>query len=261
MRALTTQKSNITLSVFVVIASLFAMSSAVRPARAQEPPPPPTNNQSNYTHQLATPKPSSKPVPKPPVQTTANRIGLTVHGSFFERYRNDIGSRNHGTDSQGAVTYGYVLGNYGFTHAWSAYLRLGGEGITQGEQLAGRDMNTNYYNSTHGFSGALAFDQYGFIYAPPNTGLTVTIGKQDKSLDDTSTLYDLSWKVGRYTFLDGISADQIIGHGTIELDAFSEDQYYQVDNRGTPARNALYAFHGTYTVSRPVTFGLIVGRF
>ncbi|MDR3708669.1 MAG: hypothetical protein P4L33_10230 [Capsulimonadaceae bacterium] len=192
-------------------------------------------------------------------EASARPSHLTVHGSFFERYRNDVNHDNGGITSQGAVTYGVVRADYGFSRALSVFGRLGGEGITQGGQ--GRDFNGSYYQGTHGYRGALALDQGGVTYADKPRGLTIVAGRQDKALDATSTIYDQSWKVGRYSFMDGVSIDQVLGAATIEFDAFSQDQYVTVNGTGQATRDGLYAARGTYNVTPAVQVGALVDRF
>lgn len=184
---------------------------------------------------------------------------LIVHGSFFERYRDDINHSNGGITSQGSVTYGTLRADYTFARDLSLFGRVGGEGITQGGQ--GRDMNGSFYTGSHGYRGALAVDQGGFTYSNQAHGLTIVAGRQDKPLDATSTIYDQSWKVGLYSFLDGVSIDQTLGRATLELDAFSEDQYRTIGAGGEATRDGLYAGRATYAITPSITLGSLVGRF
>lgn len=191
--------------------------------------------------------------------TAAEPMRLAVHGSFFERYRDDANHNNGGVTSQGLVTFGYVRADYAFAANLAAYARVGGEGITQGGQ--GRDYNGSYYQGTHGFRGALAVDQFGITYANAARGLTIVAGRQDKPLDATSTLYDQSWKVGRYSFLDGVSITQKLGRASVEADAFSRDQYVTVGGIGKSTRSGLYALRGTYDATSAFKVGATISRF
>jgi hypothetical protein len=184
---------------------------------------------------------------------------MAIKGSFFERYRNDYNRNNGGISSQGLVTFGAITGTYRLTPSLSAYVRLAGEGITQGGQ--GRDFNGAYYDGTHGYRGALAFDQFGLTYDDSKTGIHVVAGRQGKSLDATSTIYDQSWRVGSHIFLDGISVSKNLGKWTAEIDAYSEDQYVATAAGGTPARNGIYAARGSYVVSPTLTAGATLARY
>jgi hypothetical protein len=184
---------------------------------------------------------------------------FSFSGSFFERYRNDYNKNNGDIDSQGDVTFGEITGKYEIVNKLWGYLRLAGEGISQGGQ--GRDMNTDYYPGTHGYRGALAFDQFGIEYENTRKGALVTIGRQGKSLDATSTIYDQSWRVGNRTFLDGISASKRSEKWAFELDAFSEDQYVASGDSGVNARNGLYAARAALELTSKIVEGVTIAKY
>lgn len=203
---------------------------------------------------LATPKPE----PHKPGS-------FEVHGLAFERYRDDSSYRQPGSgDFRSSVTYLNVLPSFYITSSIGAYARFGGELVSP--HGAGRDFNTNYYQETRNWGGAAAIDQWGLFYNNAARGQFVTVGRQDMALDAFGLIYDLSYRVGLHTFLDGISAVQKFGpnfntdyslhSGSVEVYAFSEDQYYR-----SSARNAIYAARGTYTMIPGLTGGFTLAHY
>lgn len=201
-------------------------------------------------------------VPKPQAH---KRNTFEVHGLGFERYRDDSRYHEPGSgDYRSSVTYLNVLPSYYITDTAGVYLRFGGELISPNG--IGRDYNTNYYKETRGWGGAAAIDQYGAFYNNAPKGTFITVGRQDMALDAFGLLYDLSYRVGIHTFLDGVSAIQKFGpnfntdysfhSGSVELYAFSEDQYYK-----SAARNAIYAARGTYTLMPGLTGGVTLAHY
>jgi hypothetical protein len=193
-------------------------------------------------------KPPAKPVPR-----------FSFSGVLFERYRNDYNRNNGSISSPGDVTYGAITGKYQIINDYWAYLRIAGEGVSQGGQ--GRDFNTDYYTGTHGYRGALAFDQFGLDYDNVRQGTHVTLGRQGKSLDATSTIYDQSWRVGNRSFLDGVSASKRYEKWAFELDAFSEDQYVTNGVNSSNATNGLYAVRTALELTSKLVAGATLAKF
>ncbi len=259
------RRSSMTYSIFciracfsparVALAGTLFSFSILTPVHAQTAAEGPASSRPTTAPSEAVPERDVNPPGRliDPASEAAGSV-VEIHGTVFERYREDTSRDTSARSLRGFVTYGNTSITYNPTHTLSAYVRFGFE--LQSPRTGGRDYNTNYYRGTTGFRGAANFDRYGFVYHNARQGLTINIGRQDEGLDASGTLYNQTYKVGLHTFLDGVALIQRLKSGTIQAYAFSEDQYQTKDTR-----NGLYALRGTYGLSKSTTLGVTLAHF